>query len=651
MRTIKQSNRIFLKKLVYCMISIVLAAVLTVPAMNTYAEDDRWPLHLKAEQYSRNGQTELAAPIWDDLMRRAAAASDWLTAALYAGYLDEYYDAVHNYEKAVQFYELENEYWLKDGKDWGSKAFERAYQLKTTIELYASAPESDELLKASLPASGKLAKFEPAYGMYIGLYSELDPQMGNFFTRSQSIYGKNHAMYLAYATYGEAFPSRYASNAKAAGSALQVAWQPHQGLGAVKDDVYLREWAKKAKDSGIPIFLRFAGEMNGDWTPWAGEASTYIEKFRIVADVMHELAPNVALVWSPGDVPRYTMNNYYPGDQYVDWVGVSLYTEPYSNGNSNASLLGSTPIEKLDEMYRLYAERKPIMLSETAVSHYTKIDKQTYTDYALLNLERLYRVMPLKYPRLKAITYFNVDPVDKESKNNYSLSQNEEIFKLYKSMIADPFYLNEVKTGAKPSNGTGYQDGTKPFEKKTTWVPFVRIPDVLIGKLDYVLNGQVIGTRTKPPFQLELMAGDVPQGSVLEIRVFNKEGKQAASRSFQVSSQVSVTIDRVDQSFEQPPVIVNGKTMTPLRAIFERMGATVSWNTATQTATASKEGLIVTMTIGSKLAKIGDKIVELEEPAQLINGNTMGPARFIGEAFGGQVDWEARTRSVNIRSK
>ncbi|WP_405455298.1 stalk domain-containing protein [Paenibacillus sp. HJGM_3] len=613
------------------------------------AEDNTWPLHLKAEQYVQSGQASLALPIWDDLMRRAAARSDWMTAALYAGYLDEHYDAIHDYEQAVYYYELESEYWLKDGKDWGSNDYQRAQQLKTTIELYASAVESDELRRAALPASGQLAKFEPEYGAYIGIYSEQDPGMSNYFNRSKSIYGKNHAIYLAYATYGESFPRRYADNAKSAGGALQIAWQPLKGLAPVLDDAYLREWAKQAAAAGIPIFLRFAGEMNGDWTPWAGDPQVYIEKFRTVARVMHELAPNVAMVWSPGDVPRYTMDLYYPGDEYTDWVGLSLYTEPLADASKTGNLLGTTPIERLDEMYRLYADRKPIMLSETGVSHYSSVDGQSYVDYAALNLERLYRVMPLKYPRLKAITYYNVGLVP-GAKDNYSLREDERLFELYKTTIADEYYLTSVKTGEKPDDGIGYRDGSKPFEERTKWVPFVRIPDVYIGKVQYVLNGTIFAAKTNPPFEVDVKAGDVPQGSVLEIQVYSREGRLAGTRSFSVSSQVSVSIDGVRQSFEQPPVIVNGSTLTPLRAIFERMGAQVSWNDATKTATGTKNGKTVSITIGSSVAIVNGNQVPLEQPAQLIGGFTMGPARFIGEAFGGHVTWEGATRHVTIVS-
>ncbi|WP_158289323.1 stalk domain-containing protein [Paenibacillus flagellatus] len=630
---------------------VLLAALACASPTATAAEDDTWPLHLKAEAYRSAGRTELAVPIWEQLMRRSADKADWNSAAIYAGNLNQYFDSVRDYDRAIAFYELENDYWLKDGKDWGANDLERANQIRTTVELYASAAEDDALLDRYAPRSGPLAKFEPAYGMYVGLYSEQDSEMGNEFRKSASIYGRDHAIYLAYATYGEPFPERYARRAKEAGGALQIAWQPLNGLDAVRDDAYLRQWARSAKAAGIPIFLRYASEMNGNWTAWSGDPAAYIEKFRIVANVMKAEAPNVALVWSPGDVPKFNMASFYPGDEYVDWVGVSLYTEPYSHGNPDVSMEANTPIERLEEIYSLYADRKPVMLSESAVAHYTNADGKPHTDFALMNLDRLYRVMPSKYPRLKAITYFNVDMKEKDSRNDYLLRDNPDMLALYKTILADPYMLTRVETGAKPADKTGYREASVPFAKQTTVVPFARIPDVWIGKLEYALNGRTIAERTKPPYALTLQAGDVPDGSVLELRVYNRDGRQVASKAVPFSSVVSVRFDGEDLSFEQPPVIADGYTLAPLRAVFERMGATVDWDDDTKTATARRGGMTVKLTVGDRVAYVNGEPVSLDAPARLVNGYTMAPVRFVGETFGGTVSWDGDSRTASIERR
>jgi hypothetical protein len=168
--------------------------------------------------------------------------------------------------------------------------------------------------------------------------------------------------------------------------------------------------------------------------------------------------------------------------------------------------------------------------------------------------------------------------------------------------------------------------------------------------VEYVLNGSVLASQTSVPYGLDLQAGDVPEGSVMEIRVYNKSGKLAVSKSFSLSSQVSVNIDGKDQSFAQPPVIINGNTMAPLRAIFEAMGAIITYDHATRTVTAVKGDTTLKLTIGQKIVTKNGKSIELEEAAQLVNSNTMVPARFVGEAFDGSVSWDGKTRTVSVKT-
>jgi hypothetical protein len=166
-----------------------------------------------------------------------------------------------------------------------------------------------------------------------------------------------------------------------------------------------------------------------------------------------------------------------------------------------------------------------------------------------------------------------------------------------------------------------------------------------------LLNGESIATQTGAPYGITLKAGQVPPGSVLQINVANRDGNQVASGSFDISSQVSVQIDGGRQNYEQPPVIIDGNTLAPLRAIFESLGARVTWDDATRTATGHKGNKTIVLQIGSTTAYVDGTPVQLEQPAQLVNGNTMAPARFVGEAFGGKVGWDGNTRTVTITTK
>ncbi len=100
--------------------------------------------------------------------------------------------------------------------------------------------------------------------------------------------------------------------------------------------------------------------------------------------------------------------------------------------------------------------------------------------------------------------------------------------------------------------------------------------------------------------------------------------------------------------FDQQPIIDNGRTLVPLRAIFEAMNATVSWDDKTKTVTAQKGDIAVVMVIGNNtMTKNGNQIL-LDVPPQIFNGRTLVPARAVAESFGAKVDWDANTRTVII---
>lgn len=109
-----------------------------------------------------------------------------------------------------------------------------------------------------------------------------------------------------------------------------------------------------------------------------------------------------------------------------------------------------------------------------------------------------------------------------------------------------------------------------------------------------------------------------------------------------------VTINGQDINFDVPPAMKSGRTLVPLRAIFEAMGAAVAWDGATQTISAVKDDKSINLTVNSTIAKNGDEELQLDVPATMYKDRTLVPLRFVGEAFGGEVTWDGATRSVSI---
>ncbi len=112
--------------------------------------------------------------------------------------------------------------------------------------------------------------------------------------------------------------------------------------------------------------------------------------------------------------------------------------------------------------------------------------------------------------------------------------------------------------------------------------------------------------------------------------------------------QITVLVDGTVLTLDVPPVQIEGRVLVPLRGIFERLGATVVFDPATQTVTAARESITVVLRLGSREARINDRIVLLDVPPLALRGRTMVPLRFVSGALGARVDWDERTRTVQI---
>mgnify|MGYP003290561277 CR=1 FL=1 len=103
--------------------------------------------------------------------------------------------------------------------------------------------------------------------------------------------------------------------------------------------------------------------------------------------------------------------------------------------------------------------------------------------------------------------------------------------------------------------------------------------------------------------------------------------------------------------FDAEPVLINGRTMVPVRAIFEALGANVTWNNDTRTAKGVLGSTIVEISIGKDYLLKNGENVKLDSPAFLSSGRTYVPARAIAESYDCKVEWDNDTRTVTIKSK
>jgi hypothetical protein len=111
---------------------------------------------------------------------------------------------------------------------------------------------------------------------------------------------------------------------------------------------------------------------------------------------------------------------------------------------------------------------------------------------------------------------------------------------------------------------------------------------------------------------------------------------------------ITVTYNGSAIEFDQQPRNENGRTLVPVGAIFAAMGAVVNWDEATQTVTAERGNVTISLTIGSTTMLRNDVEVILDVPPTIVNDRTMVPARVVAESFGAVVSWDEDSRTVII---
>jgi iron complex transport system substrate-binding protein len=135
----------------------------------------------------------------------------------------------------------------------------------------------------------------------------------------------------------------------------------------------------------------------------------------------------------------------------------------------------------------------------------------------------------------------------------------------------------------------------------------------------------------------------------------------AALMSFQATAfmegpQVSIIVDGAPLQCETAPFIENDRTLVPMRAIFEAVGADVQWDQDTSTVVAWRvdEGTptFVSLQADQKTAFVNDQEKELDVPAKIVGeGTTMVPLRFVVESLGETVEWDQDSYTVTVTTK
>jgi beta-mannanase len=254
--------------------------------------------------------------------------------------------------------------------------------LLTTLVVAASA--SAATAETAGRAASTAARLKQTQSVFFGVSIDRPAETLDAFEQSA---GKRVALVNSYVSLASTqFDRAAADTVWSRGAVPMVTWepwrdgrlgprQPEFALSRFLDgrfDPLLRQFAESIRDWGHPVLLRFAPEMNGHWNSWStGVNGNSPQEFVAVWRHVHDLfdgvgAHNVEWVWSPNvSFPGSTpLGVLYPGDAYVDWVGVDGYNWGRSRAGTQWQSFGSVFGPTIRAITRL--TKKPIVLTEVA---------------------------------------------------------------------------------------------------------------------------------------------------------------------------------------------------------------------------------------------------------------------------------------------
>ena len=173
--------------------------------------------------------------------------------------------------------------------------------------------------------------------------------------------------------------------------------------------------------------------------------------------------------------------------------------------------------------------------------------------------------------------------------------------------------------------------------------------DEAVGVSNRIIVDFATANLSKTPTNLYVVwgSGTVDDPYVLQVEFDDVQPSQSQTPT-SGTSDITVELNGEELEFDQPPIIVDNRTLVPLRVIFEALGATVDWEQETQTVYSELYGTTISLKIGDDVMYKNGSPIKLDVPARVVNNRTLVPIRAIAEAYGASVDWDQDTKTVII---
>lgn len=311
----------------------------------------------------------------------------------------------------------------------------------------------------------------------LGVYTPGAPASAQALADYAAMVGRQPEIVMSYRDFGlPLLYSNEASNLRATGQTPMVTWEPHEPLSQIASgahDSYLHEQAQAARSWGSTLLIRFGHEMNGTWYPWAGSPESFVAAWRHVVSVFRaDGVTNVSWVWSPNvqEGTKYPIPPYFPGDEWVDYVGLDGYNWGTATGWSSWESLQAVFAASYSIVTQLSA--KPVMIAEISSS-------ETGGDKAAWIRDGFISTIPQSFPRVTAVIWF-----DKAQEDDWSIDSSQAALDAYRAVVACSIY-----DGAGPCEGTAEDGGKRSKKLRVRYVRVTRrVPSDVAGTVSYGLT-------------------------------------------------------------------------------------------------------------------------------------------------------------------
>jgi hypothetical protein len=337
--------------------------------------------------------------------------------------------------------------------------------------------------QAKVDPNGPVEIVLPEHGAYTGAFMDFgdteDEVTLEVVEDFEKMVGKHQAIIASSSYWGEqSFPTANLNLIWRHGSLPLLFWSPWDRpyeqdrgpdkfslleIAAGKWDAYINKWGDAAREFGRPMIVVFGVEMNGEWFPWSGKfygadqwdlekknwrgPEQFKAAYRHVVDrVRARGANNIQWMFHTNNYssPLDTWNfapSYYPGSDYVDWLGLSVYGQQFTDEpNPDIPSLVDWPYQEMCGLDPV----KPIMIAEWATGEFPYAVNEPgirKPEWIKQGLE-LFRT---RYPRIKAAVYWherwqNPD----QSYSNLRVNSSIEASNAYRQGVAHPDWLGDL---------------------------------------------------------------------------------------------------------------------------------------------------------------------------------------------------------------